>query len=69
MDKRGYEVNASWMDPQYRGKELGLCSMDINLMVAKAHECKTSLVYPEHNAKYLQECLENLKSKGINIEM
>jgi len=24
-------------------------------------------IYPEHDAAYLQECLENLKEKGIEI--
>ena len=24
-------------------------------------------IYPEHDAAYLQECLENLKEKGIDI--
>lgn len=27
------------------------------------------LVYPEHNDKYLKECLENLKNKGIEIRI
>lgn len=28
-----------------------------------------TLIYPEHNEAYLQECLDNLRSKGIEIEM
>jgi uncharacterized protein (TIGR02328 family) len=26
-------------------------------------------IYPEHNEEYLEECLDNLKSKGIEIEL
>ena len=26
-------------------------------------------IFPEHDAKYLQECLDNLKAKGIYIDM
>ena len=25
------------------------------------------MIYPEHNDEYLQECIENLKEKGIDI--
>ena len=28
-----------------------------------------SLIYPEHNDSYLQECLLNLHNKGIDIVM
>jgi uncharacterized protein (TIGR02328 family) len=27
------------------------------------------MIYPEHNKEYLQECLENLQSKGIDIKL
>jgi uncharacterized protein (TIGR02328 family) len=27
----------------------------------------SKIIYPEHNKEYLQECIENLKSKGIEI--
>jgi len=26
-----------------------------------------AIIYPEHDATYLQECLDNLKQKGIII--
>ena len=25
------------------------------------------MIYPEHNDEYLQECLDNLKGKGIDL--
>ena len=30
-------------------------------------ETLPDIIYPEHDAAYLQECLDNLKQKGIII--
>jgi uncharacterized protein (TIGR02328 family) len=30
-------------------------------------ETLPTIIYPEHDAAYLQECLDNLKQKGIII--
>ena len=70
MDKRGYNVDVKWLNPDYRGKELGFKQCNsIKLQVRSRNRGPYESIYPEHNAKYLQECLENLKSKSINIEM
>lgn len=73
MQKRGYDVNELWKDGKYRGKHLGYISDDIDCVKIQNIYMKSLVyqesIYPEHNDKYLQECLENLKSKGINIEM
>jgi len=60
MKARGYKISANWEDLNYRGKELGYEN--------------TSFVwsgdfydYPEHNEAYYQECLDNLKAKGVVI--
>ena len=29
----------------------------------------SEMIYPEHNDTYLQECLDNLKEKGIEIKL
>jgi hypothetical protein len=29
---------------------------------------KGGMIYPEHNAEYLRECIENLKSKGVDTD-
>lgn len=57
MQGRGYNVNANWLQPYYRGKE---CDPWPELV-----GCTIS--YPEHNNDYLQECIENLASKGIIV--
>ena len=69
MERRGYKPDKIWDNPNYRGKTLGIqegwADEDI---VDKWHNLpKGQMIYPEHNDKYLKECLDNLKSKGIDI--
>lgn len=61
MQARGYNVNLLWFRPTYRGKTLGT---DVSLFT-HAYGYR----YPEHNDAYMQECLDNLRSKGIRIEL
>lgn len=71
MDKRGYGVDVKWLDPDYRGKEIGFNQHNPMVLKAKSDSIKLDdgYVYPEHNVKYLQECLDKLKSKGFEIKM
>jgi uncharacterized protein (TIGR02328 family) len=63
MDKRGYKVEGRWLEKTYRGKS---CEPLKNIVGEKG--CYyTDTIYPEHDKEYLQECLENLKNKGILI--
>ena len=59
MMGRGYNIDYKWFDANYRGKVIGyqtdLFTKPVNLL------------YSEHNKQYLQECLLNLKNKGIEI--
>ena len=63
MKARGYHPDETWYTASYRGTVLGY----------DPHFCGDSYawtnnpVYPEHNDEYLQECLDNLKEKGIEI--
>ena len=61
MKNRGYNPDPLWENPLYRGKKVDAYqNLDkINL---------TYPIYPEHDDKYLKECLENLSDKGIYIE-
>ena len=59
MRKRGYNPDLTWMQPDYRGKNCArrwegepYSTIGINI------------IYPEHNDQYLQECIDNLMSKG-----
>lgn len=62
MKARSYKPDDKWKDPLYRGKS------------AQPYESfkkvpMTRPVYPEHDDKYLLECLNNLKGKGITINL
>lgn len=60
MQRRGYRPDPLWADPLYRGKTAA----------PYRHEAAcaaTSPLYPEHDAAYLAECLNNLKQKGIEL--
>lgn len=61
MARRGYRVAQEWQDLRYRGKALEPDSR-------RALETYFQ-TYPEHNQAYLDECLENLARKGIEITM
>ena len=62
MNNTGYKVVNEWRDKNYRGKIAesydNLEEMEIN-----------TPIYKEHNEAYLQECIENLRLKGIEIDL
>ncbi|AUJ30317.1 MAG: TIGR02328 family protein [Liquorilactobacillus hordei] len=60
MKRRGYQPNSVWYDKNYRGKS---CTPYENLSAVE----RTYPIYPEHDERYLQECIENLFNKGILV--
>jgi uncharacterized protein (TIGR02328 family) len=70
MERRGYKPDPIWREGNYRGTILGTqenwCDPKacggyvINSIIAK------EIIYPEHDDDYLRECIENLKSKGVD---
>ncbi|MCI1277036.1 MAG: TIGR02328 family protein [Pediococcus acidilactici] len=60
MQVRGYHPDPKWFDPTYRGLH---CPAYLALTPCPL----TDPIYPEHDQQYLAECLENLRSKGIQI--
>ena len=70
MERRGYHPDRVWDNVDWRGNQIGeACNwadakgveelwMNVNQMGA--------IIYPEHNDAYLRECIDNLKSKGID---
>ena len=61
MNRRGYKVATEWRDKNYRGK---IAASYENLEEVELN----TPIYKEHNEVYLQECIENLRAKGIEIE-
>ncbi|WP_281166100.1 TIGR02328 family protein [Liquorilactobacillus sicerae] len=60
MQRRGYQPDLKWLDSNYRGQH---CAPYQELPVCTLSEP----IYPEHDQDYLQDCLENLKQKGIDL--
>ena len=74
MEKRGYHPDPIWRQTSWRGNTLDFdpspkwnCGIEVQdiLMFVGATDVK---IYSEHNDDYLQECIENLRSKGIEIK-
>ena len=78
MRRRGYKAYDKWWYVDYRGKIIGDCIVDSFCDSDDTfclHQYRNSsgihsfvTVYPEHDEKYLDECIENLRKKGITID-
>lgn len=71
MINRGYNPDKQWYDVNWRGKTLGYeedwtCAESVE-EVLKATRESGDPIYSEHDDAYLQECIDNLKQKGIDI--
>lgn len=68
MTRRGYKVSDEWYDPNYRGKKCEPIKEDLKIDLNWLHY-KSEHIYKEHDDRYLVECINNLKEKGIAIEV
>ena len=59
LKRRGYQVDKLWLDSKYRGKLLNYAPYNEGGDMFET--------YPEHDERYFAECIDNLKSKGIEI--
>ena len=60
MHHRGYRPAAAWLEPTYRGQKTPPYQVLVPIE-------QSVPIYPEHTAMYLEECLANLRSKGIYL--
>jgi uncharacterized protein (TIGR02328 family) len=60
LERRGYSIDSAWKDKNYRGKNCDKYEFVVDEWVTED--------YHEHDDSYLEECLANLKSKGVIIE-
>jgi uncharacterized protein (TIGR02328 family) len=71
MKRRGYHPDEQWYNVNWRGKTLGFeedwTDKESVETVIKATQETGIPIYSEHNDAYLQECIDNLKQKGIDI--
>ena len=64
MRRRGYNPDGMWRIPNWRGTKIGFDNW-----IKDFHMNFNNPIYPEHDDAYLQECLNNLKGKGIIIDV
>ena len=73
MEQRGYHPDPIWRQTNWRGSMLGTTEeVEWNCGPALTDYLMTidatgAIIYPEHNDAYLRECIDNLKSKDIDI--
>ena len=69
MKARGYHPDEIWYNGNWRGsalgEEIGWCDFDKCATILGQED----LIYPEHDEAYLQECIDNLNAKGIEIRV
>ena len=72
MIRRGYHPDIVWYNPDYRGTTLGSedswCDFEAASKLLELAESGL-MIYSEHDEDYLQECIDNLKNKGIEINL
>ena len=66
MKRRGYNPDPVWMNVNWRGTVLGEEDGWANPGLV-LDLCNASCIYPEHNNEYLQECIDNLRGKGVDV--
>lgn len=71
MEARGYHPDPAWRKPNWRGAAIGEEDNWTNGSYEKLHEMgqQGMMIFAEHNNTYLQECIDILKAKGIEIIM
>lgn len=72
MERRGYHPDRIWNNPNYRGKTLAMEWDFADSDFVEDQYCyaahKGGIIYPEHNAEYLAECIHLLKEKNAPID-
>ena len=69
MTNRGYHPDPIWSNTAYRGKILGYDKDFVKDISILDYDATKGNLYQEHNDEYLRECLDNLRSKGIDIKL
>ena len=73
MKRRGYNPDKTWEIAEYRGSTIGMTELyefcDPIILQLYTELPQEEMIYLEHNDAYLQECIENLRSKGIEINI
>ena len=66
MSNRGWTPNGWWYNRLYRGESLPMYSSVLESGIYN-FKCSDGCIFPEHDDRYLLECLMNLKTKGVEL--
>lgn len=73
MRHRGYKYAPEWDRAEFRGKQLGVDKHWYNLLIlltpVRDLDGNERTLYPEHDDAYLKECLDNLRRKGVFLNV
>ena len=64
MENRGYKPDQQWHCPEYRGKNTLPWSCT---WPCEQYYTADLFIYPEHDNAYRDECLANLRMKGVKL--
>lgn len=71
MKRRGYNPDNSWYNPNWRGKDLQEAADWVQWPLVESLLSKSEAgihIYKEHDKDYYDECIANLRGKGIELE-
>ena len=66
MEYRGYKPDQQWYCPEYRGKNTLPWPW---VLPCEHYHCEEVPIYPEHDEAYREECLANLRKKGVDLKL
>lgn len=72
LEKLNCKIDRSWKEILYRGKNCRpwpeVNDIPINTVIAYLSYLVNEPIFPEHNQEYLEECIQNLKSKNFYFD-
>ena len=66
LEERGFNIDINWKLSMYRGKKLRIQESMYSSFIKG--EYISDGEYPEHNDRYLDDCINNLAQKGILVD-
>lgn len=68
MQARGYKPDPIWRNPNWRGATIGEAEDWAQQEAVDVLLAAGGMIFPEHDDKYLKECIDILREKGVEID-
>ena len=68
MQARGYKPDPIWRSPNWRGTTIGEAEDWAQQEAVDVLLAAGGMIFPEHDDKYLKECIDILREKGVEID-